>query len=60
MNAETFGLVLTLSDANGRPLMLPSPVDGGQYTISGSPVQIVSQMAERHGPPLGCPARAGR
>jgi HK97 family phage major capsid protein len=37
MNQNTFALVLTMSDANGRPIMLPSPTDSGVFLINGSP-----------------------
>ena len=46
MNAQTFALILTMSDALGRPIMISTPVDGGSFTINGSPVSIVSQMPD--------------
>jgi HK97 family phage major capsid protein len=46
MNQATFGLVLTMSDSMHRPIMLPMPTETGQFTINGSPVQIVSQMPD--------------
>ena len=46
MNANTFGLAITLSDAMGRPIMMPSPVDPAQYMIAGSPVMISTQMPD--------------
>jgi HK97 family phage major capsid protein len=45
-NQQTFALILTMSDAMGRPIMLPTPVAPGQYTINGSPVQIATQMPD--------------
>ena len=44
MNQNTFGQVLTLSDASGRPIMVASPTQNGQYLISGSGVTIATQM----------------
>jgi HK97 family phage major capsid protein len=46
MNQRTFGQVLTMSDAMGRPLMIASPVNAGQYIISGLPVKIATQMPD--------------
>jgi HK97 family phage major capsid protein len=45
-NQNTFGLLLTMSDALGRPLMIAMPTDVSQYYINGSPVRIVSQMPD--------------
>jgi HK97 family phage major capsid protein len=44
MNQRTFGLMLTMSDAMGRPIMIASPVEPGQYLINGSPLRLVTQM----------------
>src|SRR5262245_20054057 len=46
MNQTTFGLLLTMSDATGRPIMVASPTESGQFLINGSPVVIASQMPE--------------
>ena len=46
MNQQTFGLTLTMSDAIGRPIMISSPTEDGQFRIAGSPVQIVTQMPD--------------
>jgi len=46
MNGNTFGLTLTMSDAMGRPIMLASPLNAGQYVIAGSPVVIANQMPD--------------
>lgn len=46
MNQNTFGLALTMSDAMGRPIMLASPLAGGQYLVGGSSVVIASQMPD--------------
>ena len=42
MNQSTFALVLTMSDAIGRPIMIASPVNAG--LIAGSPVVVSNQM----------------
>lgn len=44
MNQNTFGLTLTMADANNRPIMIASPLDNGQFLINGSPVNVVTQM----------------
>lgn len=44
MNQNTFGYLLTLSDAGGRPIMIASPREDGQLVLFGSPVNIVTQM----------------
>jgi HK97 family phage major capsid protein len=52
MNQKTLSLLLTMSDASGRPLLLPTPVigDGGQrggsFSVAGWPITIVSQMPD--------------
>jgi HK97 family phage major capsid protein len=46
MNQNTFSQVLTMSDANGRPIMLSSPTEDGQFRIAGSPVRIVTQIPD--------------
>jgi HK97 family phage major capsid protein len=46
MNQNTFGLTLTMSDAMGRPIMIATPLDNGQFIINGSPVNIVTQMPD--------------
>lgn len=46
MNQTTFGKALTISDANGRPIMIASPLDAGQLVLNGSPVSIVTQMPD--------------
>jgi HK97 family phage major capsid protein len=46
MNQNTFALTLTMSDAMGRPIMLPSPVVAGQYLINGSPVYLATQFPD--------------
>jgi HK97 family phage major capsid protein len=46
MNQRTAALMLTMSDALGRPLMIPSPTAGGGFMINGSPVVLASQMPD--------------
>jgi len=46
MNQRSFGQMLTISDANGRPIMISTPTQDGQYTIAGSPVRIATQMPD--------------
>jgi HK97 family phage major capsid protein len=40
MNQKTFGQLLTMSDALGRPLMIATPVEPAQWVINGSPVVV--------------------
>jgi HK97 family phage major capsid protein len=48
MNAATLGLVMTMSDALGRPIWTSYPSSdgrvGGGFQIAGSPVRVVSQF----------------
>lgn len=53
MNQNTFGLSLTMSDATGRPIMIPMPVGTpgtnvlpGTMSLNGTPVNIVTQMPD--------------
>src|SRR5262245_23287311 len=46
MNQMTFALLLTMSDASGRPIMVASPTEGGQFLLNGSPIVIASQMPD--------------
>src|SRR5262245_8838857 len=46
MNQRTFALLLTMSDATGRPIMIASPTESGQFLINGSPVVIASQFPD--------------
>jgi HK97 family phage major capsid protein len=46
MNQNTFGLTLTMSDANGRPIRIANPTEGGQYLLNGSPVRLATQMPD--------------
>jgi HK97 family phage major capsid protein len=46
LNQRTFGQILTMSDALGRPIMIASPVNPGEYIINGSPVRIATQMPD--------------
>jgi HK97 family phage major capsid protein len=45
MNQKTWSLLATTSDAIGRPLFAPSPIQNEVgFALNGSPVRIVSQM----------------
>lgn len=46
MNQSTAALCLTMSDANNRPLMVPSLQDPATFTLMGAPLKIVSQMPD--------------
>ena len=46
MNQNTFALTLTMSDANGRPIMIANPTQAGQFLINGSPVVLTTQMPD--------------
>jgi HK97 family phage major capsid protein len=46
LNQKTFGQALTISDANGRPILITAPTEDGQYRLTGSPVRIVTQMPD--------------
>jgi HK97 family phage major capsid protein len=42
MNQHTFGLLLSMSDSVGRPLVLPNATDPFGFTLFGFPVRIVN------------------
>jgi HK97 family phage major capsid protein len=47
MNQRTWALLATMSDAIGRPLFSPSPIQGQPgFMLNGSPVIIASQMPD--------------
>jgi HK97 family phage major capsid protein len=46
MNQRTFALLLTMSDANGRPLLNMMPQGMAGYMLAGSPIIIVSQFPD--------------
>jgi HK97 family phage major capsid protein len=46
MNQNTFSLILTMSDALGRPLMIAMPTDPSIFYINAAPISIVSQMPD--------------
>jgi HK97 family phage major capsid protein len=52
MNQRTLGLCLTISDAAGRPLLLPTPLTetgrpaGARFSIAGFPVIIANVMPD--------------
>jgi HK97 family phage major capsid protein len=50
MNGATLGLLMTMSDAMGRPIWMQTPASDaggfGGFQIAGSPVRVVSQMPD--------------
>jgi len=48
LNQNTLALLLTMSDAAGRPLLatFPQDVQSGPFLFNGSPLQIVTQMPD--------------
>jgi HK97 family phage major capsid protein len=46
MNPHTMGLLMTMSDANGRPIMTPTPAEGAGFLLGGSPIVVSEQMPE--------------
>jgi len=46
LNQRTFAQILTMSDANSRPIMIASPTESGQMLINGSPVVIATMMPD--------------
>jgi HK97 family phage major capsid protein len=46
MNQNTAGLLFTMSDANGRPILVPSLQDPLVFTLLGSPLKIATQMPD--------------
>jgi HK97 family phage major capsid protein len=46
MNQKTWALCSTMSDSNGRPIMVASPTEGAPFLLNGSPVIIASQMPD--------------
>src|SRR5215831_11219210 len=47
MSQRTWALLATMSDAIGRPLFTPSPIQGQPgLLLNGSPVTIVTQMPD--------------
>ena len=53
MNQNTASMLATMSDANGRPIMIPMPLGipgtnvlPGTMSLNGSPIQIVTQMPD--------------
>jgi HK97 family phage major capsid protein len=46
MNQKTWALCSTMSDANGRPIMVVSPTEGAPFLLNGSPVIIATQMPD--------------
>jgi len=47
MNQRTWALLSTMSDAIGRPLFTPNPIQGqAAFLLNGSPVNIATQMPD--------------
>jgi HK97 family phage major capsid protein len=47
MNQRTWALLATISDAIGRPLFAPSPIQNQVgFMLNGSPVHIVTQFPD--------------
>jgi HK97 family phage major capsid protein len=46
MNQQTFALLLSQSDAMGRPLLSPMPQGQPVFTLVGRPVVIATQMPD--------------
>jgi HK97 family phage major capsid protein len=46
MNQSTFSLLLTMSDALGRPLLLPAVTSPGAFVLSGFPIMICTQFPD--------------
>jgi HK97 family phage major capsid protein len=46
MNQNTLGLMLTMSDANGRPILALTPSEALPFRLNGRPVAIASQMPD--------------
>lgn len=46
MNQRTFGQILTMSDASGRPILAALPTGIGTFQMNGSPINIVTQMPD--------------
>jgi len=57
MNARTFALLATMSDATGRSLILSSMQGQPGLSLFGSPIRIVSQMPDCA--PGACPIAFG-
>jgi HK97 family phage major capsid protein len=46
MNQNTAGLLFSMTDANGRPIIVPSLQDPLVFTLLGSPLKIATQMPD--------------
>jgi HK97 family phage major capsid protein len=46
MNQRTFALLLTMSDAGGRPIWSSLPGEEPGFRLVGSPIMIASQMPD--------------
>lgn len=48
MNPRTMGLLMTMSDSNGRPIMTPTPAEGAGFLLGGSPIVVAEQVPDVH------------
>jgi HK97 family phage major capsid protein len=48
MNQRTWAQIMTMSDAQGRPLWSQAPGSEPSFQLAGSPVHIVTQMPDLH------------
>ena len=46
MNAHTWALCATMSDTNGRPIMVAAPSEAAPFLLGGVPVIIAQQMPD--------------
>jgi HK97 family phage major capsid protein len=46
VNPHTMGLLMTMSDANGRPIMTSTPAEGTGFLLGGSPIVLSEQMPD--------------
>jgi hypothetical protein len=53
MNQNTFGLLLTMSDAMDRPLMIAVPTEGAVFLLNGSPIRIATDARRGAGRDAG-------
>jgi len=46
LNPHTMGMLMTMSDSNGRPIMTPTPAEGAGYLLGGSPIVVAQQLPD--------------
>jgi len=44
MNPHTMGMLMTMSDANSRPIMTPTPAEGAGFLLGGDRIIVSEQM----------------